>query len=114
MTPAILAQEQLDAYNAHDLERFVAVYSEDVLVFRMPSHEPTIQGLEAFREAYRKRLQTPGLRAEVVSRMVIGDKVIDHERVFTDLSDPVEVGVVYAVERGKISRVWFFAAHDAT
>jgi hypothetical protein len=30
-------QRQLDAYNARDLERFVAEYAEDVRVFRPPS-----------------------------------------------------------------------------
>ena len=34
--PAALAQRQLDAYNAHDLEAFLACYAYDVEVYELP------------------------------------------------------------------------------
>ena len=40
--PAAFAQRQLDAYNAHDLERFVAEYTDDVVVYRLPGTEPVM------------------------------------------------------------------------
>jgi hypothetical protein len=37
MKPEILIQQQLEAYNARDLEGFVATYSEDVELFNFPN-----------------------------------------------------------------------------
>lgn len=38
--PADFAQRQLDAYNARDLERFIAEYTDDVVVYRLPETAP--------------------------------------------------------------------------
>lgn len=111
--PAAFAQRQLDAYNAHDLDRFVAQYTDDVTVFRLPATEPVLVGKAAFAEHYRKnRFNLPRLHAELVNRMVFGNKVIDHERV-TGMSDaPSEVAAIYEVTPAGICRVWFVGGGD--
>ena len=43
MSPIEVAQHQLDAYNAHDLQRFLEVYAEEVDVWRMPASEPSLR-----------------------------------------------------------------------
>ena len=110
MTPEDYAQRQLDAYNDRDLERFVAQYTEDVEVYRLPSAEPVLVGKAAFAEHYRtQRFSLPNLHAELVNRMVFGNKVIDHERV-TGLGDgPSEVAAIYEVTPQGICKVWFVA-----
>ena len=109
-TPVEAAQEQLDAYNAHDLQRFVAAYAEDVKVYRPPSFEPVMQGRAAFAEFYGKnRFNLPGLRAEVLHRIAFGNKVIDHERVSGVRPEPFEVAAIYEVVDGLIRTVWFVA-----
>jgi len=40
LDPVAVVQRQLDAYNARDLPRFLAEYSENVRVYRLPSAEP--------------------------------------------------------------------------
>ena len=42
MNAAEPVQRQLDAYNDHDLARFVACYSDDVQLFRPPQAEPVM------------------------------------------------------------------------
>lgn len=108
MSPAGVAQRQLDAYNAHDLDAFAACYADDIRVYRMPSTEPTLQGITAFRDHYaRQRFNLPALRAEVLQRISMGNTVVDHERV-TGLGDsPIEVVVVYRVEGDRICEAWF-------
>ena len=108
MKPEDYAQRQLDAYNDRDLERFVAQYTDDVEVFRLPSAEPVLVGKAAFAEHYRtQRFSLPNLHAELVKRMVFGNKVIDHERV-TGLGDaPQEVAAIYEVTPHGICKVWF-------
>ena len=103
-------QRQLEAYNAHDLARFVAVYSEDIQVFKPPATQPLLSGLKAFGEHYAKnRFTLPGLHAEVVNRMVSGNIVVDHERV-TGLEDGVveAIAVYHVRDDGLIDTVWFY------
>jgi hypothetical protein len=101
-------QRQLDAYNAHDLERFVAEYTDDVRVFRPPATEPVLEGKVAFAAHYAKnRFNLPGLHAEVVNRMVAGDKVVDHEHITGLQPGVLEAIAVYEVVQGRIRTVWF-------
>lgn len=103
-----LVQRQLDAYNARDLEAFAATYSQSIRIFRMPAAEPAIVGQEKLREAYRQRFASPGLHAEILNRIVLGNKVIDHERVRGIREQPIEAVAVYEVAGGLIDTVWFF------
>lgn len=43
MSPEAAVQHQLEAYNARDPVRFLAVYSEDVRLYRLPAAEPAIE-----------------------------------------------------------------------
>ena len=102
-------QRQLDAYNGHDLERFVAEYTDDIQVFRPPATEPALSGKEAFAAHYAKnRFTLPNLHAEVVNRMVAGSTVVDHERITGLQEGIVEVIAVYQVVGERIRTVWFY------
>jgi hypothetical protein len=105
-------QRQLDAYNDHDLDRFVAEYADDVEVFRPPAPAPVLQGKAALAAHYAaNRFNLPALHAELVNRMALGNKVIDHERITGLPGDggAVDAAAVYEVAGGLIRRVWFFS-----
>jgi hypothetical protein len=109
--PEAAVQQQLDAYNSRDIEKFVAVYAKDVQVFRPPAAEASMSGLEALRKFHaEQRFTLPKLHAELKGRLVLGNKVIDHERVSGIRDNPFEVAVVYEVTDGLIRKVWFFPA----
>ena len=107
--PIDAVQRQLDAYNAHDLERFIAQYSENVQVFRPPAVKAILSGKKALAEHYgANRFTLPSLHAEIVNRMVAGSVVVDHERI-TGLQEGVlEAIVVYQVDGHLIHSVWFY------
>jgi hypothetical protein len=107
--PVSLVQEQLEAYNARDLARFLAVYAEDVVVYRMPASEPALSGKAAFADFYaNNRFNNPALRAELVNRMAFGNKVVDHERIVGLRQQPLEAAAVYEISDGRIQKVWFY------
>ena len=107
-SPTDVVQEQLEAYNARDLERFAATYANDIAIYRMPAVEAAIVGKEQLRETYRKRFASPNLHADIVNRIAIGNKVIDHERVVGIKETPIEAVAVYEVVDGLIETVWFY------
>jgi len=73
-----VVQRQFEAYNARDLEAFIANFSDDVRVFRPPSPEPALTGKQEFAHFYaEQRFNRPGLRAELLARTVMGNKVFD-------------------------------------
>ena len=112
MSPETLVQTQLDAYNARDLARFCACFSPKVKVFRPPQAQPALEGREALSAHYAQhRFHLPALHADLVQRMVLGNKVIDHERIHGVRDTPFEAAAVYEVGAdGLIAAVWFFEA----
>jgi hypothetical protein len=112
-TPAaVLAQRQLDAYNAHDLEAFLACYAEDVEVRDVRSGALLMQGREAMRARYGPMFERPALHAALVGRTVLGDDVaLDVERVRGRRDDGEVDAVAIYERRGElIAKVWFVKA----
>ena len=111
MSPTDVVQRQLDAYNAHDLAAFLATYSETADLTRIGKAEAPLTGKGAISDLYASRVfNVQGHRAELVGRLVLGNKVVDHERVFGLSSEPFEALAVYEVKEELIQRVWFFGA----
>jgi hypothetical protein len=108
MNPVDIVQEQLEAYNARDLDRFAATYSDDITIFRMPATEPAVRGKAQLREVYANRFTATNLHAVILARVALGNKVIDHERVIGIRPEPLEALAVYEVEANLIRTVWFF------
>ena len=105
-----VVQRQLDAYNAHDLQAFLAEYAQDVHVYRPPVRKPAIVGKRAFAEFYAtQRFNCVALHAQLLNRMVLGNKIIDHERISGVREQPFEVAVVYHVIDGLIQYTWSIA-----
>ncbi|HEY9102798.1 nuclear transport factor 2 family protein [Chitinimonas sp.] len=108
MSPADYAQAQLERYNAHDLEGFLALYAEDVEIYDFPT-TLCMQGRAAMRERYGKILY-PGatVKAVVSQRIVCGSRVIDHEQVSGHpISGEASLAVIYEVGAAGIEKVWF-------
>ena len=108
MTNLEIAQAQLDAYNAQDLDAHCSYFADDVVIADL-NGAVNCQGATAYRERYAGVFaQFPQNRAELVNRIVVGDQVIDHERVSRGPDGPVfEVAAIYTFKGGKIARVDF-------
>lgn len=108
---AALVQRQLDAYNAHDLDAFLATYAADIDIFDISdASTPQMSGIPAMRQVYGGMFATmPNLRCDLGNRIADGAFVIDHEICAMGApGDPPERAIaIYQVEDGLIRRVWF-------
>lgn len=103
-----IVQKQLDFYNAHDLEGFISTYSDDVKIYNLIDNTIIMEGKELLKENYKERFDVLKVHAELVNRIVIGDKVIDHEHVSgLTKNDIVKAVAIYEIEDCLIKRVWF-------
>jgi hypothetical protein len=108
LSPLEAVSAQLAAYNAHDLETFVALYADEVKLWR--NGKLTCDSRATMREQYGALFQAnPDLKALLLGRLVGGaTTVIDHEWV-TGLKDGynLEVFATFEVLDGIITQAWF-------
>jgi imidazolonepropionase-like amidohydrolase len=106
-SPEDIVQQQVNAYNARNIEAFLAKYSPSIKIFEHPD-KLRWSGLEEMRKPYTERFEnSPSLHCEIVNRIVLGNFVIDREKV-TGLPDDqvINAVVIYDVQEGLIQRVW--------
>jgi len=109
MSAADVVSRQVDAYNAHDLETFLACYTDDVVIMTGDG-EVMLEGIASVREQYDVWFRdVSGLRAEVHGRLVRGSWVVDDEHATADDLD-VQALVAYQVRGGRIARVILMTA----
>jgi uncharacterized protein (TIGR02246 family) len=105
-----LAQRQLDAYNARDLEAFAACFADDVEMRLLGSETVAWKGREALRKSYGPMFRdSPELHCELVNRIVMGPYVFDQEKVTGrgGGTGTTRVVATYEVRDGLIARIWF-------
>jgi hypothetical protein len=74
-------QRQVEAYNARDVEAFLACYAEEVVI-EDADGVPRTSGREEMRKRYRELFDSASdLHAEIPSRIRVGRYVVDEERV---------------------------------
>lgn len=101
-------QRQLDAYNRKDLPALLAIYSDDAELYEHPD-KLLAHGTAELRERFAVRFQEPDLHAELLHRVVLGETVMDHERVrrnFPEGLGTVELVMIYKVVNGRIAKAW--------
>jgi uncharacterized protein (TIGR02246 family) len=103
-----IAQKQLDAYNAQDLDTYVSFFAEDCVVSGL-NGMPTETSRDAIKTRYAKAFaQFPQNKAELKNRIAVGNSVVDHELVIrAPDGEQFEIIAIYTFKDGQISRVDF-------
>jgi hypothetical protein len=107
--PEDVVQLQLDAYNARDIDAFMACWAEDAQYYEHPD-TLLASGKAEIRERHITRFKEPSLYGERIKRMALGSMVIDQEvvtRNFPQGRGKMNVIAIYEVEQGKITKAWF-------
>lgn len=105
--PVEVVSRQLEAYNRHDLEQFLATYAPNAVMHSR--NGTTMRGRRALREVYGPRLMAGRCRAEIVNRIAEGDWVVDHEVAHGIEPEPIRVLAAYRVVDGLIAEVRFLS-----
>jgi len=113
MSPHLCAeavvQRQLAAYNAKDLQAWLATYAEDARQYELAG-KLLATGHAELRARTEVRFAEPDLHAHLLQRSVMGNVVIDHEvvtRNFAQGVGTVEMVCVYVVKDGVIQTASF-------
>lgn len=101
-----LVQRQVNAYNARNIDAFLDTYSDDVELYNFPN-QLISNGKDQMKKRYENFFTaTPNLYCEIVTRMLIGNKVIDQEKVRAG-KETLRAAAVYEIQNGKIKKVTF-------
>lgn len=103
-----LVQEQVEGYNARNIEAFVKPYAEDVELYMFPD-KLISKGKEAMRKDYSEMFKKlPELHCEIKNRIVNGNFIIDQESISgMRKGEKVVASAIYEIKDGKISKVYF-------
>ncbi|WP_028536567.1 nuclear transport factor 2 family protein [Paludibacterium yongneupense] len=108
-SPAALIQKQLDAYNARDIEAWLATYAPDAEHYTLHG-ERFARGHGEMRSRMMTRFSEPDLEARLMNRTVMGSIVVDLELVtrnFPEGRGTIEMLCVYETRDGLIQKASF-------
>lgn len=106
--PEAVVQAQVDAYNARDIDAFLATYTEDAQLFEHPA-KLLASGVTQMRDRYASRFKESNLHDVILKRIVMGNIVVDHERVtrtFPEGPGTLDAVAIYEVQGRRIAKVW--------
>ena len=108
MSNIAVAQKQLDAYNAQDLDAYVSFFAGECVVSGL-NGTPTESSRAAIKARYAEAFaQFPQNKAELKNRIAVGNTVVDHELVIREPGgEQFEIIAIYTFKDGLISRVDF-------
>jgi hypothetical protein len=104
------AQDWVDAWNSHDLERILAHYDDEVLLvspiaLKLLSGDGTVRGKAALRDYFLRGLETfPDLRFDLIDALWGTETIVVYYISNVRGSKTAEVMLLNSA--GKIRRVW--------
>ncbi len=102
-------RQQLEAYNSHDIEAFMQWWAEDCQYYAFPA-TLLASGASEIRARHVERFKESNLFGRLLSRITVGNVVVDHETVtrsFPEGPGEVDVICIYEIDGGKIAKAWF-------
>lgn len=104
------AQEWIDAWNSHDLERILAHYDDDVLLtspvaLKLLNGDGTVRGKAALREYFQRGLQAfSNLRFDLIDILWGTETIVIY--YVNNVRGSKTAEVMLLNHAGKIQRVW--------
>ncbi|MEM7762445.1 MAG: nuclear transport factor 2 family protein [Pseudomonadota bacterium] len=106
LTPLQIVNARMAAYNAHDIDAFLAVYSEDIQIYTYPNIALGTKGKAHLRGIFEPLFDEGQVNVEIHQQITQGNYVINHETVSFAGKDTKYVSI-YEVKDGLIVSVQF-------
>lgn len=103
-----IVQANLDAYNNRNLKEFMSYFSDDVKLIQFSDQKILAEGKVVIEKLYGDLFeQSPALHSTILKRMVMGNKVIDHESITgrKGATEAIELIMIYEVKDSKIFKM---------
>ena len=105
-TPLTVVNERMKAYNAHDIELFLSLYSDDIKIFTYPNKPLGAGGKDQLKGIFEPMFKEAKVSVVINDQITQGNYVINNETV--TYPDGVQKYVsIYEVEGGLIRSVQF-------
>lgn len=108
MTAEEVVQKQLETYNNLDIDGFMSVIDNDIIVQDFSTGKITLNGYEACKNFYNALFESsPKLQSTILTRTLVGNIVIDHESITgrNGNDDPLELVLIFEVKKSKIIKI---------
>ncbi len=94
---------QVAAYNAHDIKKYASFFHDDIVQMNYPDEIDT-KGKDALIDQFLNLFNRNKPHAVILNRMVVGNTVIDHEKMkYTENGKQLEAeGVVIYTVKGQL------------
>jgi len=106
--PVEVVERQLQAFQAGDLNAFVAMYAPDAVVSNFPG-TPVMTGHDEMRAGYASSFTDRQFTLTLGERIANGPFVIDEEIIAVGGTEMMRAVVIYQVEGCTIARSWILA-----
>jgi len=103
-----IVQANLDAYNNRNLNEFMSYFSDDAKLIQFSDQKILAEGKVALEKLYGDLFeQSPALHSTILKRIVLGNKVIDHESITgrKGANEAIELIMIYEVKDSKIFKM---------
>lgn len=106
--PETIVQKNLDAYNNRNLSAFMSYFADEIKLINFSDQSVVADGKVAIEKLYGNLFeQSPQLHSNIIKRMILGNKVIDHESITgrKGVAEAVELIMVYEIKDNKIYKM---------
>jgi hypothetical protein len=106
-TPEEVAQANIDAYNAHDVEALIATFSPSA-TFGQLGGRILLDGRGSMQRYYTQLFHArPTLHCAVKQRTVMGPFVVELQEISGDDQPGMQAMMISEVRDGRIVKVWY-------
>jgi len=104
--PLAVVNARMDAYNNHDINAFLKLYSKNIQIFTFPNIALGPKGKDHLEGIFKSMFKEGKVNVKVHQQITQGKYVINHETVNYNGRDQKYVSI-YEVENGLITSVQF-------
>lgn len=104
-----IVDDQIEAYNSQDIEKFLNCYADDVQVYMLEQGKMITNGKEQLGNIMTGAFKaTPNSKTTVISKIKQNNLIVNHERIVGHVEGKAVLTVsIYEITNNKISKLWF-------